>query len=87
MSWGKSGKKKKPATMDLRKKQSFFDTLKNRRTHMESDKALKCVICFKKIGGVPEFCDNYLTRSKRCNAGPFCSKECWDKHMEQQPHY
>lgn len=87
MTWGKAKKnKKKPQTIDLRKKQSFFDTLRKKKTHKD-DEILKCKICYKKITGKPIFCDKYLSRTRLCNAGPFCSEKCLQEHLNNITHY
>jgi hypothetical protein len=85
MIFGKKNDKTK--TIDLKKKQSFFDTLRKRRTHAGPNDILKCKICFKKITDVPEYCDKYITRKKRCNAGPFCSEKCKNEHLSNVDHY
>ena len=97
MSWARSSrnktnakevkKEKKNKTIDIQKKQSFFDTLLKKRTHDTQADVLKCMICYKKITGIPEYCNNYKAPSKRCNAGPFCSNKCWKVHMENSKHY
>ncbi|WP_455392584.1 hypothetical protein [[Eubacterium] cellulosolvens] len=88
MSWGKSKKnKKRPQTIDLRKKQSLFDTLRKKRTHQGPDNVLKCKMCYKLINGNPIFCRQYLSRTKLCNAGPFCSDRCLQEHMDNTTHY
>jgi hypothetical protein len=88
MSWGKADKgKKKPQTIDLRKKQSFLDTLRKRRTHPGPEDILKCKMCYKLIDGKPIFCHKYLSRTKLCNAGPFCSDKCLKEHLNNITHY
>ncbi len=91
MLWGNSNSKnkkhkKKPATIDLRKRQSFFDTLRKKKTHQQDD-ILKCKVCKKAISGKPIFCNQYLSRTRLCNAGPFCSDDCWQKHLDETSHY
>jgi len=83
MSWGKSNTgRNKPQTIDLRKKQSFFDTLRKKKTHAGIDDVLKCKMCYKIIDEKPIFCTNYLSRTRLCNAGPFCSEKCWKEHLD-----
>ena len=88
MSWGKSNKvKKKSKTIDLRKKQSFLDTLRKIRSHSGSDDVLKCNMCYKLIDDKPVFCNKYLSRTRLCNAGPFCSDKCRKEHLDNTTHY
>lgn len=88
MPWGTTKKnKKKPRTIDLRKKQSFFDTMRKKKNDAKYDDNIKCMICFKKIGDNPLFCTQYLTRTKLCNAGPFCSEKCLEVHIDNTVHY
>ncbi len=79
--------KKKSVTIDIRKKQSFFDTLFNKRTHPNKTKIKKCKICSRQINDEPIFCNQFLTRSRQCNYGPLCSDECWEYHMKRIDHY
>jgi hypothetical protein len=85
MAWGKD-KGKKLKTVDLRKKQSFLDTLRKKKTHNEEDE-VKCKNCYKKIIDKPIFCNKYLSRTRFCNAGPFCSELCLNEHLENTSHY
>jgi hypothetical protein len=89
MFWGSAKKKntKKPGTIDLRKKQSFFDTLRKRKTQSKPDEKAKCMNCNKEISNKPIFCTNFRTRTKPCKAGPFCSDKCWDEHLKRTNHY
>ena len=94
MFWGKGKDKNKtksrgkPETIDLRKRFSIFSTFSaKRKKETDSEDSLKCTICFKKITSKPLFCNQYVTRSRLCNAGPFCSNECWEAHMENSTHY
>ena len=85
MPWG-TEKGKKTKTVDLRKKQSFFDTLRKKKTHDDEDE-LKCTNCFKKITDKPIFCSQYLSRTRLCNAGPYCSDKCLGVHLDNISHY
>jgi len=83
MFWGKG--KRKPHTIDLRKKGSIFGV--KTKKEKDSEKNIGCIICNKKISNKPIFCNQYLTRTKLCNAGPFCSEPCWNKHLKNTIHY
>jgi hypothetical protein len=91
MSWLKrkeSNDSQGSRTIDLRKKSSIFGNKKNKKKGDKvSDGTKNCVLCHKSITGELILCNQYLTRSKLCNAGPFCSDECWEEHMKRISHY
>ena len=79
--------KKSPQTLDLRKKQPLLSGFLKKKEKKDSEETLKCKTCLKLIDGKPVFCNLYSTRTRLCNAGPFCSDKCWKKHLEHQSHY
>lgn len=93
MFWGKRKKEwttkkraeKRSQTIDLRKKRSMLK-LKGKNTK-ESEDLIQCIICNKIIKDKPKFCNQYVTRTRLCNAGPFCSDSCWEKHLDNTTHY
>lgn len=47
----------------------------------------KCIICFRDIPKEEElFCKSWKTKTRICNNGPFCSKECINKHINSSVH-
>lgn len=90
MVWKKESRekgKKIPQTIDLRKKQPIFSGLIKKKEKKDTEEILKCKICSKEIHGKPVFCNLYLTRTRLCNAGPYCSDKCWKKHLKHRSHY
>jgi len=49
-----------------------------------------CRFCLKDLSGIDEkkrvYCNKWLTRTRRCGAGPFCSKKCLKYHWEDISH-
>ena len=54
----------------------------------KKDRAInRCPICGTKVikdAGV--LCPSWKTRTRRCDAGPFCSKKCLKEHHKQTRH-
>jgi ribosomal protein L34E len=81
----KHKQKEKSVTINLRKKPSLFEIMFKKKS--TDDEILKCDNCNKKITGTPKFCNQFVTRTRRCNAGPFCSNKCLEEHTKNSTHY
>jgi len=90
MFWKKEPVKKEQKssqTIDLRKKQPLFSGFSKKKEKKDTKEIIKCKSCLKEIVGKPVFCNLYLTRTRLCNAGPFCSDKCWKEHLDHRSHY
>lgn len=51
------------------------------------EKPQECVICLKDIPkGRAKLCENWLTETRLCKEGPFCSKKCLKEHLRREVH-
>jgi len=61
----------------------FFDLKRTKK----KEEILKCLICFNEIPkGKEIYCNSWKSETRICNKGPFCSKRCLKKHIEEIDH-